>query len=267
MFKQLKKYIIIYGLFVKNCLIAQMEYRINFLMSVLIECAFVFAKMIYVIVVFKAGVAINGLTPYAILMFIGSYTIITGVMDAVYFVNVTKLPEYVRNGTLDIFITKPLSLQFAVSFRYFDFGLAVPNIIAGVTMVVVSWVKLGLAVNLLQVGGYLLFTLIGIVMTYPLLMFPYIFSFWIVKTQSLYDIVFALWDFNNMPMGIYSKWLQRFGIFILPIFLITNFAPMFVMGMIGPGYFVWALIAPFLFLFLLRKFWKFAIKNYSSASS
>lgn len=244
-----------------------MEYRINFFMSVLIECAFVFAKMIYVIVVFKIGVSINGLTPYEILMFIGSYTIITGVMDAVFFVNITKLPQYVRDGTLDLFITKPLSVQFIVSFRYFDFGLAVPNIIAGVIMVVVSWSKMDIAVNLLQVGGFVLFTLIGIILTYPILMFPYIISFWIVKTQSLYDIVFALWDFNNMPMGIYGKWLQRFGIFIVPIFVITNFAPMYVMGMLNPGLIIWALVAPFIFIILLRMFWNFAVKNYSSASS
>lgn len=264
---ELQKHIHLYGVFVRNCLIAQMEYRTNFFISILIECAFLFAKILYIVVVFRAGVSINGLTPYAILMFIGSYTIITGIMDAVYFPNVSKIPQYVRNGELDAFITKPISLQFMVSFRYFDFGLAVPNCIAGIIMVIVSWGKLGIAVSFSNISSYIFFTVIGIVVTYPVLFMPALLSFWIVKTQSIYDIIWSLWDFNNMPMSIYGKWLQRFGVFIVPIFLITNFAPMAIMNMLNPLYYIWAVVAPVLFIFVLRVFWKKVISNYTSASS
>ena len=266
-YRALRKYLHLYGVFVKNCLIAQLEYRANFFISVFIECAFLLAKILYVVVVFKAGVTINGLTPYAILMFVGSYTIITGIMDAVYFPNVSKIPQYVNNGELDTLITKPISLQFMVSFRYFDFGLAVPNCIAGIAMVVVSWSKLGIAVNFFNIASYVFFTVIGILVTYPVLFIPALLSFWIVKTQAIYDIIWSLWDFNNMPMGIYVKWIQRFGTFIVPIFLITNFAPMAVMNMLNPLYYLWAIIAPFLFILAFRLFWNKVIGSYTSASS
>jgi ABC-2 type transport system permease protein len=81
------------------------------------------------------------------------------------------------------------------------------------------------------------------------------------------DLDMLIINFNNMPMMIYGKWMQRIGIFAIPIFLITNFAPMFVMDMLSGKYIIWSIIAPCLFIFLVRKFWNFAIKNYSSASS
>ncbi len=267
MFSKTRKYISIYLLFAKNSLIAQMEYRTNFFISVLIEIAFLLSKILYVIVVFNAGVDIYGLSPYEILMFIGSYTIITGVMDALYFPNFSKISEYVRNGDLDTLITKPISLQFLVTLRYVDYGLAIPNVIAGSIMVFVSWTNLNVDLSILNLAGYIFFLLIGVIVTYPVLLFPSLLAFWIVKTQAINDITFALWDFNNMPMGIYGKWLQRIGVFIIPIFLITNFAPMFVLKRLSALDIIWAVIAPILFAILVRFFWKFAMKNYTSASS
>lgn len=261
------KYVKIYGIFAKNNLIAQMEYRANFYLSILVECAFLLAKMLYIIVIFKANVTINGLTPYAMLMFIGSYTIITGIMDAVYYPNVTRIPEYVRSGDLDMMIIKPISTQFMVTLRYIDYGLAVPNVIAGIIMVAVSWSKISIHFGFIKIAGFILFSIIGVIVTYPVVLFPFILSFWIVKTQALNDVTWALWDFNNMPMMIYGKWFQRIGIFAIPIFLITNFAPMFVMNILSGRYALWALIAPILFLSLVKVFWNYAIRNYSSASS
>ncbi len=265
--EELKKYIRLYILFIKNCLIVQMEYRANFFISICIECAFLFTKLLYIIVVFKANVNINGLSPYAILMFIGTYTIMTGIMDAIFFPNLIKIPDYVRNGDLDMLIIKPVSAQFIVTLRYIDFGLAIPNIIGGVIMVAVAWSKIGIAIDFVNIFGFIAFSMIGILTTYPVLLFPFILSFWIVKTQAIREITWALWDFNNMPMMIYGKWMQRIGIFVIPIFLITNFAPMFVMDMLSGKYIIWSIITPCLFIFLVRKFWNFAIKNYSSASS
>ncbi|WP_415469572.1 ABC-2 family transporter protein [Clostridium saccharoperbutylacetonicum] len=185
----------------------------------------------------------------------------------IYFPNLTKIPNYMRNGDLDMLIIKPVSAQFIVTLRYTDFGLAIPNIVGGVIMVAVGWSNIGITFNFINIVGFIAFSVIGILTTYPVLLFPFILSFWIVKTQAIQDITWALWDFNNMPMMIYGKWLQRIGIFVIPIFIITNFAPMFVMGMLSGKYILWAMIAPFLFIFLVRKFWDFAMKNYSSASS
>ncbi len=81
------------------------------------------------------------------------------------------------------------------------------------------------------------------------------------------DLTAALWDFNNMPQLIYNKWIQRIGTFLLPVFVITNFPGLFVMGELPPGMMLWGMGVSVLFFFLSRLVFQRALKRYSSASS
>lgn len=263
----LKDYIKLYKYMVKNNIMAQMEYKANFISSIVTEIAFLMSKALYIIVIYSVGLSIHGVTPHQMLMFIGSYTVITGIMDSVYYPNIASIPEYIRSGELDIYLTKPISTQFLASFRKFNLGLGIPNVLAGVIMIVVSWNLSNVPVTLTNIIGYIIFTIIGSIITYPLLFFPTIFAFWFVKTDALYDFTFSSWDFNNMPMTIYNKVLQRIGIFLIPIFILTNFAPMFVFGMLPFLYQVYAFLAVPIFVGLVILFWNKAIKSYTSASS
>lgn len=263
----IKDYIQLYFHMVKYNIMAQMEYKINFFLSVLTEVGFLLAKSLYIIVVFSIGLSINGASPDQILMFIGSYTIITGIMDSIYYPNLASIPGYIQNGELDIYLTKPVSCQFLCSFRKFDIGLGIPNVLAGVIMVVISWCRTATQVSAVNILGYLFFTLVGCVVTYPLLIIPTTLAFRLVRVDALQNIIFALWDFNNMPMTIYHKSMQRVGVFLIPIFLITNFAPMFVFGLLPKNYIVYAILGMPIFVAASVIVWNKAIRGYSSASS
>ena len=61
--------------------------------------------------------------------------------------------------------------------------------------------------------------------------------------------------------------MQRIGTFLLPVFVITNFPGLFLMGELSPLLMAWGIIAPILFFGITRLVWKRAVRNYSSASS
>jgi len=263
----IKKYILIYFIFVKNCLIAQMEYRINFISGIAVECGYLLAKILYIVVIYRAGVVINGLTPDAILMFIGTYIIMTGLYMGLFAVNFYSLSGYIRDGTLDMFIIKPISLQFITTLRYIDFGMPIPNVTAGIVLVVIGWNKVGIPVTLINIIGFICFIIGGVFLNYALFLLPQLLSFWTVKTGGVNEISNALWDFNNMPMGIYNKWIQRIGTFLIPVFLITNYSPLFVLSKLSYYYIIWGILAPIIFMIICRLLWNFAVRNYTSASS
>jgi ABC-2 type transport system permease protein len=265
--KKLPRYFNLYGVFIKNCLMAQMEFRFSFFLSFFIESAFLFVKLLYIIIVFGVGVDINGMSPYEITLCMGLYTLLTAIMDTVFYSNVSKLPELIRNGDLDFYITKPVSLQFMVSFRYLDFGSAVPNIAGGLAMIIVAWKNLNISADPSMLCGFIFFSVVGLVITYPILMIPALLSFWIVKTDQLMGVIWSMWDFNNMPMGIYNRVVKDIGTFIIPIFVITNFAPLFVMHKLSVFYMIWSVAAAVLLMVFLQRFFKFAVRHYSSASS
>ena len=87
------------------------------------------------------------------------------------------------------------------------------------------------------------------------------------RTNGIADLTAAVWDFNNMPQLIYGKWMQRIGTFLLPVFVITNFPGLFLMGELSVPMAVWGVAAPVVFFLIARVVWNRAVKNYTSAST
>lgn len=261
-----KRYFQLLYVFGKFSLMAQMEYRANFAAGVAVETGWMLIKLLYVAVIYRAGVNIGLLTPDHILLFIGIYVLMTG-FYMLYYGNFTSLSSMVREGELDMYLVKPMSLQFLVTMRRLDISLLLPDFIAGVAMIAIGWHRAGLPVDFVSVAGFVFFLLCGNLLTYSLFLLPHLLCFWIVSTRGIADMTTALWDFNNMPQLIYGKWMQRIGTFILPVFVITNFPGLFLMGQLSFGMMAWGVIAPVLFFFIARAVWKRAVKNYSSASS
>ncbi|WP_224723260.1 ABC transporter permease [Paenibacillus vietnamensis] len=262
----MKSYLQIYLRFIKNCFIAQMEYRTNFILGIAVEIAYLFSKLLYVVVVYETDLHIGDITPDGILMFVGTYTMMTGLYAGLFFTNFVRISDYVRTGELDLLMVKPVSLQFIVSLRYIDLGMPIPNLAAGITMVAIGWHALGIPVTFYHIAIFVFYLLSALLITYGLMIIPSILSFWFVNTGGLAGIFYAIWDANNMPMPIYSRLIQRIGVYVLPFLVITNFAPMTVMGRLDGGLMVWGVLAPVLLLAAVRQMWKQAIKNYSSAS-
>src|SRR5512139_1641786 len=118
--REIRKHLVIYGLFVKNSLMAQMEYRFNFIGNLSMEAGYLLVKLSYVIVVYRSGAKINGLSPDEILLFIGTFVTLTGVYAGMFMINNFGLRGKIKDGDLDLLLTKPVSLQFMATLRSAD---------------------------------------------------------------------------------------------------------------------------------------------------
>jgi len=250
-----------------NSLSASLEYRANFFMAVLVECAYLFVKILYVIVSYQTDLNINGLTPDSILLFVGTFVFITGIMSMVYFPNFLRIPGYVHDGSLDLFITKPVSSQFMVSFRYVDFGWALPNVVGGIIMIIIALCRLNITPTWWQFAGFAFYNFTGIVLTYSLLLLPEILAFYFIKLDWLQEVIYALWDFNNMPMNIYGRTIRGIGTFAIPFFVITNYPPLFLLNKLKIYEIIWGIVLPVVGLIIVKYAWKKGISKYESASS
>lgn len=264
--EKIGSYLKLMGVFAKYSLMSALEYRINFITGVTVEMGWMIIKLLYVAIIYKAGINIGILTPDHILLFVGTYMLMTGIY-MLYFGNFASLPGMVQQGELDLYIVKPVSLQFLVTMRRLDFAYLLPELAAGIIMIVTGWHLAGLPVGVASVAGFLFYLACGCLLTYSLFLLPYLLSFWIISVGGIADISNALWDFNNMPSLIYGKWFRQLGTYILPVFVITNFPGLFLMGELTPWACVWGAGAPVLFFILSRFLWKISLKKYSSASS
>lgn len=262
----IKRYFILIIMFAKNSLAAQLEYRINFILGMAVEAGFLVVKLTYVILIYKTGVNINGMSPDYMLVFIGTYTIMTGIYMSFY-TNFWNLTNYIREGTLDLYLTKPVSGMFLVTFRYIDFATPIPAVTAGFIMLGIGWNRCGFDFNILNIGIFIGCLAIGTVLTYSIFLMPRLLGFWTMSTGGIAQISDSVWDFNNMPMKIYNKIIQDIGCYIFPVFLITNVPGLIVGGHISKILIIWYFMAPVIMFNLCVIMWKMGIRRYSSASS
>ncbi|MDR2559941.1 MAG: ABC-2 family transporter protein [Oscillospiraceae bacterium] len=263
--KEIRKHLRVYKQFAKICIMQQLEYRANFIIGIGAECAWLATKLIYSFIVHQTNSTVGGLSPDEITLFIGTFILLTALYTGMFMMNFFFIPHRVRGGELDLMLVKPISTQFHLTMREVDFAIPIPNIIGGVITVAVSWSRLGLEAGFVQIVTYICLIISGTVLTYSIFLIPYLLSFWAVKVQAVTDVADRMWDFNNMPMQIYNNWLQRLGIFLIPVFVIANFPVMALFENLPLFYLLWGLIIPVVLFFAVKKIFDFAVKRYSSA--
>jgi len=166
-----------------------------------------------------------------------------------------------------MYLVKPVAAQFLVTMQRLDLSLLVPDAAAGIVMIGIGWHRAGLPVTVGSIAGFVFFLICGALLTYSLFLLPHLLVFWTTATNGIADLTAAVWDFNNMPQLIYGKWMQRIGTFLLPVFVITNFPGLFLMGELSAPMAVWGVAAPIVFFLIARAVWNQAVKNYTSAST
>ncbi|MNW24971.1 hypothetical protein D3C74_17030 [compost metagenome] len=260
------RYIRLYARFVKFSVISQMEYRINFVTAFLVETAYLLIKLLYASVPYRTGTDINGWSPDAVLLYVGVFTIMSGLYSGLFYSNFTGLPAKIRTGSLDMLMTQPISLQFIVTLRQFNLGYTIPNVVGGGIMAAIGWHRLQLPFTWEAIGGFALLLAAGVLTAYSVFLLPQMLGFWTIRTNGVTELSNSLFDTNSVPMSVYSKLIQRIGIFVLPVFVISNFPPMFVLGMINGSLLLWAVLVPLWLLLIVRLLWQFALRGYTSAS-
>ncbi|MFM9280089.1 ABC transporter permease [Paenibacillus jiagnxiensis] len=260
------RYARLYGRFIKFSVMSQMEYRINFITAFLVETAYLLIKLLYASVPYRTGTDINGWSPDAVLLYIGVFTIMSGLYSGLFYSNFTGLPAKIRTGSLDVLMTQPVSLQFIVTLRQFDLGYTIPNVVGGGIMAVIGWHRLQLPFTWDAIGGFILLLAVGVLTAYSVFLLPQMLGFWTIRTNGVTELSNSLFETNYVPMSVYSNLIQRVGIFVLPVFVICNFPPMFVLGMMNGSLLLWAVLAPLWLLLVVRLLWQFALRGYTSAS-
>lgn len=220
--KILNKYLKIYSMFLKCSLMNQMEYRMNFLLMMGIESVFLITKLMYAYIVYDTGIVIFGYNSDMIIFYIGTFILMTGIYMFLFYFNFSNISALIRNGDLDLLITKPVSLQFIITMKQVDYGTPIPNIIAGMSIVIYQWHKIGISVHWTHILGYLFCVILGSVIGYCIMFYVQLISFFTVKADAAREITDSLWDINNMPMYIYKKFIRVIGCTMIPIFLVSN---------------------------------------------
>lgn len=262
----MKRYLKLFYICFKRSLIREMIFRTNFLIRIFTDAVFLLIYFIFFSVLFTKVPEIAGWKNHEILLLIGTFHIINSFFLAIFYPNLAMVPEYIKSGTLDNFLLKPMETQFLISINTIDIG-SLFNIFLGIILVTLSTINLGISYNIGQVLGYVFSIIIGITILYNLFFIIILSSFWLQEASWCSSLYLTLNNYMDKPAEIYTGIIGRILIYIFPLALVANIpASILLERNIENLIFIEILALTMLFL-LSRLLWKSGISRYESASS
>ena len=108
----LGRYISLLGIFYRAALLTEMEYRVNFIVSLAMSVGWSVWALAGITVFYFHRSQLGGWTYDEILMVVGLFVTFNGMVDAVLRPNIVRVVEYIQKGTLDFVLVKPANSQF-----------------------------------------------------------------------------------------------------------------------------------------------------------
>lgn len=258
-------YLKIYWRLVKINIVYLLTYRFNFFNKVISTVAWGFFQIAWIELLTYKTPSVFGWSHDELIALAGSYVIFAAIVHLLFSRNFSEFSRIVNYGQFDEYLIKPVDSQFLLSFKIIDFA-GLFRIILGFYFVYSILLKNHIALTFANVAGYFILMLCGLIMTYGIWS---IFSTVIIWYPQLNNIIDFLFNFNGMsryPKEMILNTRNYLLYFLLPFTLILSTPTKVLFNKALSGDVELLLLFTLVFIFVARRFWKFALRFYTSAS-
>jgi ABC-2 type transport system permease protein len=260
------RYLRLIWTFIRLSALNELQYRANFFMQFFSSLLALANGLIGLALVFYHTETLAGWEPMELLVVVGVYTLIGGLIRALIQPNMRNIMDGVHEGTLDFTLTKPEDSQLLVSMSSFELWKLV-DVIIGIAVLGYAVIKLGAKVGIEEA---LIFTLVlscGGLMVYSLWLAITTTSFWVVRVHSLFDLFENMYQAGRWPVGIYPSWLRLILTFLVPVAFAVTAPAEALTARLNTQTLLLAMFVAALTLVASRMFWKYGLRNYTGASA
>jgi len=262
----IKKYFQLYSLFNYTSFAIEMEYKINILIDLITAIFGLVGSIFLLSIFFDNSNLIGGWSFEQALIIQGIYTILNGVTNTWFSPNLKEIVKYIREGTLDFVLIKPVDSQFWISFkRISPSGLI--EIIIGLLVLIYCLVINEIDISLSLIILLSMTLLCSISILYSLWFLISTTTIWFVKTWNATEVLRSFLYVGRFPLSSFSFSLRLFFSTVIPITFITTIPSELILGIAPIWKIILELFVSYIFISMSRRFWKYALKFYSSASS
>ena len=260
------RYLRLYGCVLRFSFSRAMEFRLDFFFRIGMDIIWNLGNLGIFWIIFLHTPILGGWTLDQTLVFLGGVFVSDAIHMTVFSNNMWWLPIFINKGDLDYYLTRPVSSLFFLSFRDFAANSFV-NLLVAVGILAWSLARYPARLGGVRVVIFLALLVIGVLLHYILNMIFLIPTFWMHASSGLRDIFFTMEQYITRPYGIFTGWLARVLISILPFALIVSFPTRALFEGFTPSLLLHILGvtgAAFLVMVLL---WNAGLRAYASASS
>ncbi|HEX7049419.1 MAG TPA: ABC-2 family transporter protein [Longimicrobiales bacterium] len=242
----------------------ELQYRANFVASLLGTAFWLGMAVLTAAVFFRQTDALGGWGFWEVVALLGVFNAIAGFVDALLRPNIGRIVQHVRQGTMDLILSKPIDAQFHVSFRRIVVW-RVSDVLLGLALSVYALARLGRAPGIVDVAAFVVTITAAMAIVYALWLALMSLAFWFVAVENLEVLFDAVYEAGRFPVSAYPGPLRFVFLYLLPIAWITTVPAATLVGRGGWTVAPAAAGVALLALVLTRILWRAALRRYTSA--
>lgn len=265
MIKIIQKHLSLYSAFFKASFVADLEFRLNFILLVLAECVWYGTQLLLYEVIYNHTTLIGDWTLAEMRIFVFLALFVDSIYMILWDPNFSKFNDEVRKGNLDLLLTKPVNSMFMISSQKISISHIPCLIFTGGGLIWAlqaipdfNWFRLFWLILLIPSGLSVIF-----VGRLALNSTAIIFS----RADFLQYVWYSIFRLGLRPDAIYKGFLRYVLLFVLPFAMVASIPTRFLLEPLQIGFVAWAIAMPVLLFLFMNWYWKFCMRFYSSASS
>ena len=261
------RYLGIYGALWKNSVARELSFKSNFILWIFVELLWFGLQLSFIAVIYLHTDKINTWDRWQVVLLVGASQFIQQIFQSFFLVNCTNLSELVRTGKLDFLLLLPVNTRFIISLRQVDLGGFV-NALSAIGVMIFAASHFPHFPNLVQILGFLLLCVVGILIHYSLMFLLASISFWTVRAQGIVWGYYNLFNVARLPDEAFQGLFKAFFTFAIPMLLVSNVpARVLAQKIESPGPILILLGMCVLCAAVSEWGWRKSLRHYTSASS
>lgn len=260
-----KKYLSLLASFFRASAISDLEYRLNIAGKIVTDVIWYAAQLSVFEVLFRQTHAISGWTLDTTRVFMGMLFVQDSFWMLIFQENLDRLSDKVRKGELDLLLAKPVNSQFMLSFQRFSTPY-VFNIF--MTSAYLAWAISRLPEFVPWRLGFLVLSLpCALAIVYGVRFFFSASALIFTRTESINYLWWQFYKLGTRPDAVYPTWLRYTILSVIPVGFIASVPSRLLLEPPSYGLIFGSVALAVIFVYISTRFWRFALRFYSSASS
>lgn len=260
----MKRYLRIYLLLLKLNFATLVEYRANFINSVLATITWGGMSVFSIYLLTARVSSVYGWTREELIFLTAVYNIVFGLFHMLFSRNFDRFSRVIHFGQLDSILVKPADSQFLLSFWFINYTSLI-RIILGIVICLVLLHQFGITITFFTLLQFLLFLIVGVFIAYSVWFLFMPLTVWFTRLSNIVDLLYQINGLGRYPPEMVQNGF--FLVILLPIFFVVATPTKILLQTVTIYDVLGSLCFAAILLVISRKFWQFALRFYTSASS
>ncbi|WP_026891853.1 ABC-2 family transporter protein [Lacrimispora aerotolerans] len=201
------------------------------------------------------------------IVFIGTFSMINAINMVVYFFGINGLPQKIKNGDLDLYLTKPGSPLVRMTFEKINPG-SLPLVGMSVLIIAYGIHQLGKPISGVAIAGYLFWIILMTILFYEMEVIIRSICFFVLSNANVTRIEeIGLELCMKIPGIVFYGGYRLLFCCILPYGIMATLPVQSLIGELSVLGAVYGILLTIIFTIITRGVWKRGVRCYNSASS